>query len=134
MAYISVSAARRDALIAAGQPVPDPERITALIDTGASGTCVDPSILQALALTPTGVATVNTPSTGSKPHIADQYDVLLVVPGALQTHEPLVIPNMPVISAELLVAQGFHALIGRDVLSMCLLEYNGPTRSFSLAY
>ena len=134
MAFVGVSEARRAALIAAGQPVPNPERITALIDTGASGTCVDPSVLQALALTPTGMATVNTPSTGSQPHITEQYDVLLVVPGATATHQPLVRPNLAVISAKLLAPQGFHALIGRDVLSMCLLEYNGATNMFSLAY
>jgi hypothetical protein len=85
-------------------------------------------------LTPTGVATVNTPSTGNQPHVADQYDVSIFVPGAAPGHPPLVVANIPVICAELLQSQGFHALIGRDVLSLCVLIYNGTTNLFMLAY
>ena len=133
-AGIGVSEARKAALVAANVAVPNLVQIRALIDTGASDTCVDPSVLLSLALTPTGVVKVNTPSTGSQPHDTDQYDVSLLIPGAVATHPPLMVQNLPVISAELLVQQGFHALIGRDVLSMCLLEYNGVTKMFSLAY
>ncbi len=77
---------------------------------------------------------MNTPSTGSQPHTADQYDVSLLIPGALATHVPLFVGNLPVMCAELLLAQGFHALIGRDILSRCLFAYNGATGTFTLAY
>lgn len=133
-AYIGVSHTRRSALQALNQPVPAVVQMQALVDTGASNTCVDPSILQTLALTPTGVATVNTPSTGNQPHTADQYDVSIFVPGASATHAPLVVPNLPVICAELLQSQGFHALIGRDILALCLLVYNGTGGVFTVAY
>jgi len=133
VAYVGVSNARRVALVAAKQQIPNPIQVRALVDTGASGTCVDPSILKTLSLTPTGSATVNTPSTGSTPHTADQYDVSIIVPGAGPTHAPLNVPNLPVICADLL-PQGFHALIGRDILSLCLLSYNGTTSLFTLAY
>jgi hypothetical protein len=33
-----------------------------------------------------------------------------------------------------LTAQGFHALVGRDILSLCLLCYDGLQGSFTLAY
>ena len=91
-------------------------------------------MLQTLGLTPTGVVTVNTPSTGSQPHNADQYDVSLIVPGSGPTQAPLVVNNLPVICAELVLQQGFHALVGRDILAQCLLEYNGATGLFTLAY
>ncbi len=133
-ASISVSVARKDALAAANQPIPSAVRITALIDTGASGTCVDPSVLKQLAVVPTGQAMVSTPSTGSQPHIADQFDVSIMIPGPTASDQVFSLPNLPVISAELLQQQGFHALIGRDILSMCLFEYNGPARQFTLAY
>jgi len=133
-AMIGVSGERRKALQTAKQAIPAPQPIRALIDTGASGTCVDPSVLQALALTPTGIVTVNTPSTGPQPHSAEQFDVSLFIPGALLTTPPLTIQNLPVISAELLASQGFHALIGRDILSMCLLVVNGQIKNFSLSY
>ena len=134
LVYIGVSQARQAALAAAGQQIPQPVPIQALIDTGASGTCVDPSVLSMLGLTPTGVVSVNTPSTGNQPHIAQQYDVSLVIPGGLPTHPQLWFANVPVIAAQLLVAQGFQALIGRDILADCLFTYNGQTGQFTLAY
>lgn len=133
-AFVGVSHAKRTALVAAKQPVPNVAQVLALVDTGASGTCVDPSVLQSLALTPTGSAMVNTPSTGAQPVSADQYDVSIFVPGSDATQAPLVVPNLPVICAELLLAQGFHVLIGRDILSRCLLSYNGTAGQFTLAY
>jgi hypothetical protein len=133
-AYIGVSDAKKAALLNTNQPVPNLIQIRALVDTGASSTCVDPSVLQTLALAPTGQATVNTPSTGNQPHTADQYDASFIVPGSGATQAPLVVPNLPVICAELLQSQGFHALIGRDILSLCLLLYNGPGGFFTLAY
>jgi hypothetical protein len=69
-AFVGVSGARRAALLAAKQDIPTPVQIRALVDTGASGTCVDPSVLQSLGLTPTGSVQVNTPSTGPTPHNA----------------------------------------------------------------
>lgn len=131
---IGVSQARRGALLAAGQPVPNLIQVRGLVDTGASGTCVDPSVLKTLGLSPTGIVTLNTPSTGAQPHTADQYDVSLAIPSSVPTHAPLLVPNLAVVCAELLIAQGFHALIGRDILSRCLLSYNGLTGLFTLAY
>lgn len=91
-------------------------------------------MLHTLGLTPTGSVTVNTPSTGAQPHIADQYDGSLFIRSSSTSQAGLFVSNLPVMCAELLVAQGFHALIGRDVLSTCLLHYNGVTKLFTLAY
>jgi len=134
VAYIGVSQARHAVLAAANLPIPNLVQIQALVDTGASCTCIDPSVLQSLALTPTGIVTVNTPSTGLQPHTAQQFDVSIAIPGALPTHIPLVVNNVPVVAAQLLVAQGFQALIGRDILAQCLFTYNGEMGQFTLAY
>ncbi len=134
-AGIGVSEARRGALTAAGQTVPNVMPIQAVIDTGASSTCVDPSVLQNhLNLTPTGNAPVVTPTTGNQPVNADQYDISLIVPAASQNQLPFYRANLPVLCMELLTSQGFHALIGRDVLSQCVFLYNGGTGSFILAF
>ena len=122
------------ALLASKLPVPNPLQIRALVDTGASGTCIDPSVLIALGLTPTGSVQVNTPSTGGMPHTAAQYDIAVIVPPANPSHPALMLPSVPVIASELLQLQGFHALIGRDVLSDCVLHHNGTMRLFTLAY
>jgi hypothetical protein len=132
-AMIGVSAARQIALSAERQPIPNLAAIRALVDTGASATCVDISVLRGLNLTPTGRTKINTPSTGSQPVDADQYDVSLIVPAALN-QAPLSVGTLPVISAELLSSQGFHALIGRDILANCIFSYIGNMGLFSLAY
>lgn len=121
------------ALQAAGQAVPQPIRIRALLDTGASCTCVDPSVLAALNLTPTGSATMITPSTGATPHQTDQFDVGLIIPGASGNQTPLVVDNIAVVASQL-TNQGFQALIGRDLLKRCVLTYNGAMNLFTLAY
>jgi len=77
---------------------------------------------------------MNTPSTGANPHTALQYDVQLVIPGATQAHPPLIFQNVPVAAVELVNQQGFHALIGRDILAGCLFVYNGERGFFMLAY
>jgi hypothetical protein len=130
-AFVSVSMPRRTALTTAGQPVPNAVRITGLLDTGASGTCIDPAVLTALGLTPTGTTLVLTPSTGATPVPAEQYDVSFVIPAP--NGAPLFSQTLAVTASELLVAQGFHALIGRDILSQCVFVYNG-SGFFTLSY
>jgi hypothetical protein len=130
-ALIAVSEARGHALKGAGQPVPSPVPVTALIDTGASCTCVDPAILAALSLTPTGSVSISTPSTGAMPHQADQFDIALLIPAP--NGPPLIFQTIPVIASELAI-QGIDALIGRDILDQCLLCYNGSAKTFTLAF
>ena len=132
-AFVIVSEARRQALLAAHQQVPPPIAIRALLDTGASHTCIDPSVLTSLALTPTGSVLCNTPSSGNQPHQADQYDIGLIIPGP-KGGVPLIRPTLPVMESHLFQQQGFHSLIGRDVLAGCVLTFNGTAAFFILAY
>lgn len=132
-AFVGVSLARRDALMSAGREVPAGAAIRALIDTGASSSCVDRGVLASLGLTPTTSVTVHTPSTGEDPHTADQYDVSIIVPGTGSQHAPLVIPAVAVLSA-ILKQQGIDAIIGRDILRDCILIYNGSLGLFTMAF
>jgi hypothetical protein len=132
-AVVLPSAARQEALVAEKIPVPAPITIRALIDTGANCSAVDPSVIFPLGLTPTGTAQVITPSTGMQPHTAPQYDIMLVIPGA-PGHPPATFPTIAVLAVDLLEAQGFHALIGRDLLADCVFIYNGATKLFTFAY
>jgi hypothetical protein len=132
-ALVVPSAARRKAILDAGQTVPQPFKIRALVDTGASNTCVDPAVTAALGLAPTGQVLCNTPSSGATPHQANQYDVGILIP-ATQAHPPLFRDTLAVMEADLLTSQGFHALIGRDVLGDCILTYNGSAGLFMLAF
>jgi Aspartyl protease len=132
-AFVGVSQARGHALQTAAQLIPNPIPAQGLVDTGASCTCIDPSILTQLKLTPTGSSPVNSPTTGDKPAIADQYDVSIYIPGS-SGQSPLIHHTVAVLESKLLAAQGFHLLIGRDILRGCLLTYDGRSGFFILAY
>jgi hypothetical protein len=47
---------------------------------------------------------------------------------------PFTVPTTAVTEHEFLNAQGFHALIGRDILAHCHFTYNGAISLFTLAY
>ena len=129
---ISASRAYRELAEKSGLKSPAATRVRALIDTGASFTCLDAAIFARLNLQPTGTIAVLTPSTGAIPQLLNQYDIDLRF-----AHSPIqagsTIENLPVVEAHL-SAQGIEALIGRDILSRCLFVYDGVARTFSLAF
>jgi hypothetical protein len=134
---IHLSAPKIQALQQANQPLPPPVVAKGLIDTGAACTAIDLTIVQQLGLAPTGMVPIVTPSTGASPHLANQYDVSVAFAqspglGLLPVVHPIHFV-LPVIEVDL-SAQGFEALIGRDVLERCLLVYHGATKQFSLSY
>lgn len=131
-AFIAVSDAKKTALNLAKQAIPAHQVIRALVDTGASCTCVDPSVLTALNLSPTGSTLVNTPSTGSQPQTASTFDVSLTIPCA--NYAAFVLDTLEVVESQLLASQGFHVLIGRDVLLHCHFTYDGRSQIFTLGY
>ena len=133
-AVIGISVARKEALDQASQPIPPPTQIQAIVDTGSNATAVDPSVLEKLNLTPTGSTTIITPSTGNQPVPVDQYDISILIPAARSDQLPLFLPTLPAICVKLLDSQGFHALIGRDILAQCIFSYNGSIGLFTLAY
>jgi hypothetical protein len=105
--------------------------VRGLVDTGASITGIDRAILNSLGIVSTGTIPVHTPSTTlTAPHIANQFDIsfILVHPMISRTWHAL-----PVTDAQL-SHQGIQALIGRDILSFCLLSYDGAAGTFALAF
>jgi len=131
--FVMVSAARQAAMQKANVPIPTPQPLRGLVDTGASHTCMDPSVFQALGLQPTGSISMHTPSTAGVPLSANTYDVGILIPSAPGSL-PFLRPNMQVSATDLLASQGFHALIGRDILSECLMSYNGSMQMLTIAY
>jgi hypothetical protein len=130
--FIGVSQARRDALDKANQAIPTLQQARALVDTGATLTAIDRSVISKLNLSPTGTASIHTPSTGQNPHLADLYDV-----GIFFVHPPrLTFPvyTVPVLEADLLLQGGIQALIGRDILQLGLMIYDGVAGMFSLGF
>jgi predicted aspartyl protease len=128
--YVGVSQPRSTALQQAGQQVPQFQLIRGLVDTGASTTAIDPSVVQGLGLSPTGSISVLTPSTGSIPIQASTFDVSIVIP--IFSGQTFTLPAVQVFESSLSV-QGIQALIGRDILKNALLVYDGRNSIFSLA-
>lgn len=132
-AGIMVSTARQQVLQEANQTIPAPQVIRALIDTGASISGVDPSVLAALGLTATGEAEIHTPSTGGVPVKTPTYDVRIAILAGRPGDLHFISETIQVTSTDM-SAWGFQALIGRDILAKCILIYNGADGVFTLSY
>ncbi len=117
-----------------GRVAPAALRVRGLIDTGASHSSVDPSVLSALRLSAAGLAQMHTASTGVTSSRVEAFDISLLIPAANTNQEAFVLPNLRVHAVELTATQNFDALIGRDVLQHCVLTYNGAMGWFTLAY
>ncbi len=106
-----------------GKPIPSVQGI-GLIDTGASATSINKRIVDALGLLPLDVQTVHTAGGPSEQLL---YDVGVGIPIS-----PMLF-NLQCPQGDF-DGQAFDALIGRDVLSMCTLFYNGADGSFTLHF
>jgi hypothetical protein len=126
-AYHMASLAEED------QPTPQPRRVSALVDTGASQTHVEKAVLDDFGLAPVGQTHVHTSTTGDAPILADTYAVLLFH-GEAGGDENVMAWNLPVIAAEDLSRLGVQALLGRDVLARCLLVYDGCDGRVTIAF
>lgn len=108
-----------------GEKIPSPITGSALVDTGASISAVDNTAVCNLGIQQIGVTQVLTPGGKQQQYL---YAALLSFPEI-----PLTVEISAVIGSSL-KEQGIIALIGRDVLSKCILIYNGPEGFISLAY
>lgn len=132
-AAIMVGDARQQALQDAGQEIPAPQMIRALIDTGAGISGVDPTVLKALGLTQTGEAEIHTPSTKGIAVTTPTYDVKIAIPAGRPGDLHFISETIQVTATDLSV-QGLQALIGRDILKSCILHYNGADELFTISY
>jgi hypothetical protein len=129
--YLTASAQRIAVLNAAGTTPPQPVLAKALVDTGASHTSFDTSIVAQLNVSPTGIVSVITPSTGATPCEMFSYDLGFHIPfptGQFWSK------GLWVATAADLLHQGFGVLLGRDLLSEGMLLYDGKHGTFTLGF
>lgn len=106
------------------QPVPT-VRLTALVDTGASGTTIQSSVMEPLGLISIGTAFASTPST-TEPVPCPEYRVRLVLAEGIAFETD--VAGVP------LGGLNVRCLIGRDILERIILSYNGPGNRFTLKF
>lgn len=97
--------------------------IRALVDTGASGTLVQTSVIKRLGLEWIGTVLLTTPST-TKPLERYEYRVRVVLSESIAFETDVV--EAP------LVGQKVQCLIGRDILEYVVFTYDGPNSRFSI--
>lgn len=122
---ITVAESVAKTLAQQGQPLPAPKTGWALIDTGASVTCIDDQIAKDLGLPAIDVVPVASASHAQTQQNVYPVQITLSAFGfALQAPRAI---------GAALAAHGVISLIGRDVLQLCTLFYNGPAGTICLA-
>ena len=108
-----------------GEDLPSPVTGHALIDTGASSTCIDQD-----AANKAGLAVVDSGPMDSATHV---NEIVPIYAGRLNIEGlPHNIETKRAYGASL-ASQGLIVLIGRDLLANCVLVYNGTDSSFFLS-
>lgn len=122
---VTVAESIAEQILQRGGALPAPISGLGLIDTGATGTCIDDEAAQQLQLPV--VDRVNVASATHESSPQNVYPIRLELVGT-----PISI-NAPRAIGGPLKAQGLLLLIGRDVLQHCTLHYNGITGEITLA-
>jgi predicted aspartyl protease len=111
-------------LAASGFPVPAPVTGTALIDTGATRSAIDRSVVARLGLNPIGLVTLGTAGGTS---VQALYPLKLVLQQINSTVEFESVTGCDLGATDLVM------LIGRDVLRLRTFTYDGVSGQYSLA-
>ena len=122
---IEVPLALAQQLAAAGQPAQASVTGLGLIDTGATISAVDASVISKLGVNPVGIANVGTASGPQQQYV---YPIRIVL-----TQLGLAIDYSQVTGANL-SGQNLVALLGRDFLQNILLIYDGPSGEFTISF
>lgn len=112
-----------DELTKKGIPMPKPIIGNALIDTGASISVVDLSVISNLQISPVGISTVVTTAGSVRQNL---FPVKVMLPR-------LAVEISAVLGADLRPF-GVVALIGRDILSRFLMIYHGLGGTVTLSF
>ena len=98
------------------KPISNPIKAMALIDTGATSSVVNPSVISGLAISPIGKVKISTPSDTDVE--CNQYKLAFVFPNRV------IIEVSDVVEAPL-QGQPIQCLLGRDILRYGVFIYNG---------
>jgi hypothetical protein len=127
---ISIPSALERDLAAKNLPMPQALRGLALIDTGASRTCVDATAIRRL-----GVSAIDRAMCGTANGVVQQnlFPARFSFPAISLDIEFASVIGVD-LTGQASMGQDIVALVGRDVLSRCVLTYNGVGGFITLAF
>lgn len=128
---IGLDGAASHACVAAGQPVPVPLQVKALIDSGCDPTAVSQSVLNALGLLRGTTATTHTAAGLVQVEV---FQVSLSIYGPDGTSGPSFNAADWKVTALPQPIPGIDVLLGLDLLRQCLLIVDGPGKKFTLSF
>ncbi len=114
-----------DQLLQQGSQLPKPVSGNALIDTGASTTCIDDAVAKTM-----GIPVIDVVTMASASYASTQQNVYSIQMQIVGSPIRVEVPNATGASLQ---TQGIVALIGRDYLQHCTLHYNGITGQITLS-
>ncbi len=112
------------ALTQQGKPVPELRSGFALIDTGASVSCIDEQVAKEMRLPVVDVGKMTSASHDAHP--CNIYPIQIALPAGIAFGAPRAMGAN-------LAPQGLLAIIGRDILQVCTLFYNGSAGQITLS-
>jgi len=112
-------------LVQQGLAIPQPMVGLALIDTGASNTCIDDEAARSMNLPVIDVGSMTSATHAQTP--SNIYPVQIEIIGFKISFQS------PRTMGAALREQGLLILLGRDLLQRCTLFYNGPTGQITLS-
>jgi hypothetical protein len=130
---VGVSQNRAQVLAKNGMPIPPGVVVRAQLDIGSFVSGFMPDVFRALEVEPFGRIAIRTPSTTKdNPFQCDLYDVTVTLTAG---DVPVVLTDVHAIaSKDFGQDEEVQAILGRDVLNRCVLEYFGPDRRFRLSF
>jgi hypothetical protein len=127
---VAVPDALAESLRADGRPVPRPAIAPALLDPGAQGSLVSMDIADELGLEARGA--MNVFGVGGTISVSGNVRIVQVLfPGI----PPVQLAHAtPITAVANLNHLGARMIVGRDLLSRCILIYNGPHSTCTFAF
>jgi hypothetical protein len=127
---VAVPEEQAESLRAAGRPTPRPVIVPALLDTGARESLISRDIADELGLDRIGGRDV----FGVGGNISVSGDVCAVRLFFAGVPTNLLVHSAPVVAVPNLNHLGARMIMGRDLLRMCVVIYNGPHSSCTFAF
>lgn len=128
---VSIPAALAEKFAKENQIIPQPRAGWALIDTGATHSCVDDGVISQLGVTPIRRATIHGSAGAQEVNVFPAHLRFPAIQGFEINFASMLGVN---IQAQQFNNQPIIALLGRDVLTKCVFVYNGSLGIYTLAF